>query len=234
MSSKSSSYARGSEIAEYSDNFRQFSEDPVSGAYGQIAILEKFSEMRQSVFRAELLQTMTRDEITEHAKKLRELIEENIHDKYFKLSFHLQGDATEKSSHIHIWGDATEEAENIIQKYIYENNLTVEEFNNISFMSAGEKYDVTKNEVIQTAEEKTEDNKNVKITTDSKELFFAREEKEFDELMRELDEAMEELEEILNIKLDNEINYEEVDISIVDEMLKKDIRNTNYFEEEEE
>jgi len=237
MSPKSSSYSRASEIAEYSDKFLPFSEDPVSGLYGQLSILKQYSDMRQSVFRAELLQTMTRDEIKHHSKILKNLIEKEVAGLYFKLSFHLQGDNTEKSSHIHLWGDAKEEAELIIQKYIYENNLTVEENNNISFMEAGKKYDVTIDKIIETVDNKDEIKK---VTTDAEELFYAREDKEFEELMKELDESMQELRTIMqsideSFNFDADVNIDEIDISIIDEMLNKKIdNNINLYDDEDE
>jgi len=227
MSANSSSYSRASEVAEFSNELRPYSEMPVKGEYGQIAMLKKFSDMQQSVFRAELIQTMTKEELKLYAQDLRLKIENTCPNLYFKISFHLQGDATEKSSHIHIWGDAKREVEEIVQDYIYEKNLTVERNSNISFMEAGKSYKVFDEKVVESV--KNEDGEYEESEFDSSKLFEEREKKEddkFEDLMLQIDKEFEEISEILNINFDD-IKIEHSD-DIVEKMLKKDI-----FEEEE-
>ncbi len=227
MSLNSRSYARAAEIAAFSERFADFSENPVTGTFGQISILSEFSNFRQSVFRAEFLQTMTKSEIEKHAKKLNELIESKHKGLFYKLSFHLQGDNTEKSSHIHLWGDAKESLEKIIQKYIFEAKLTAEENNNISYMSAGKKYNISENKIIEKTKDKD-------ISVDSQNLFYEREKKEFDILMSDLDDTLQSLEFVINNNFKTNINYDDVDIAIVDEMLKYDIKNINIYEDDDE
>lgn len=228
MSPKSSSYGRSSEVASFSLNFAPHSQDPISGKFGQLAILEQFSIFKQSVFRAELVQTMTRSEIEQHCERLKQEIEKECPNLFFKLSFHLQGDNTEKSSHIHLWGDATPEAEAVIERYIYENRLTVQQNNNITYMEIGKRYDVTDDAVIETQDD------GEKIEIDRDEIFFKKNEKEFDDFIRESNKIMDEINlvfekigiSIKEIKSDaKEIDYEEID-----RLLKLDFTN-NFFEE---
>ena len=104
-------------------------------------------------------------------------------------------------------------------------------------MEAGKKYDVVKDSIIETVEtaEQTK-----KVTTDAEELFYAREDKEFEELMKELDESMNELELIMKsfdvgFEFDAEVNIDKIDISIIDEMLNVEINNNiNIYDDEEE
>lgn len=231
MSPNSKSYARPNEVAEFSQNFSMFSDSPVSGQFGQIKMLERFSAMQQAVFRAELMHTFNKSELQYHCNKLTKKIEQEVPNLYFKVSFHTQGDKTEKSSHIHIWGDAIPEVEEIVQKYIYEKRLTVEKNNNITYMETGKKYDVFEEEIV----EKDSENKEIAKVT-QEELFYEREKKEFDSLMDEISSILSEVDEILNNTDDDVLEkIDSMDDSIIDDALRLEIsEDINYFLNDED
>ncbi len=152
MSFNSKSYSRVSgDFEEGSERFeKEVSYLPVrsykEGKVTQMSYLQENSLGKQSVFRAEIVKTLTKSEIKKHLSNLKIALEESEPNQIFKISCHPQSDATTKSSHFHCWGTVTPAMEKTFEEYLKNNRLTVQEKANITAIGKGELRKVELNE----------------------------------------------------------------------------------------
>ena len=152
MSFNSKSYARvNSDFEEGSERFinevaylpvRSYKDNKVT----QMSYLKNNTLGKQSVFRAEIVKTLTKQQIKHHLANIKISLEEAEPNKIFKISCHPQSDLTTKSSHFHLWGDVTQVMEKTFEEYLINNRLTVQEKVNITAIARGQLREVTLNE----------------------------------------------------------------------------------------
>lgn len=152
MSFNSKSYSRvNGDFEEGSERFekevsylpvRSYKEEKVT----QMSYLKENTLGKQAVFRAEIVKTLTKQQIKNHLSNIKISLEEAEPNKIFKISCHPQSDLTTKSSHFHLWGDVTQAMEKAFEEYLINNRLTVQEKVNITAINRGQLREVTLND----------------------------------------------------------------------------------------
>jgi len=181
MSTSSRSFLRFREYSEPVGDVRMMKDESKREI---LEFMHRFEINRRTVYFAENIQTLTKEEVKNLVKELAHRLE----NQHGMLEFHPTGDNTSKSAHIHWWGSHNQEVEDIITDFIKEQRLSNKTYLNYTNreMQVGKSHKIFKDELIENE-------------------FITKEEKK--EVKREkLDEE--------EIAIKNEFHHEEIEIDL--------------------